>query len=74
MYQAIEQQVGVQAWCEEHLGRRLPITCVKDHRMVEIWDDRSVQVVPNTGECAVQVAIDGILTAIIQPQTTEKHP
>lgn len=29
---------------------RLAVTCMKDHRMVELWDDRCVQVVPNTGQ------------------------
>jgi hypothetical protein len=28
----------------------LPVTNVKDKRMIELWDDRAVQVVPNTGE------------------------
>lgn len=27
----------------------LPVTCFKDFGMVELWDDRCVQVVPNTG-------------------------
>lgn len=41
---------AIEAWCVEHIGRTLPITNVKDFRMVELWDDRAVQVVPNTGE------------------------
>lgn len=28
----------------------LPVTNQKDYKMVELWDDRCVQVVPNTGE------------------------
>ena len=36
-------------WCQAHLGRVLPVTCVKDFGMVELWDDRAVQVVPNDG-------------------------
>lgn len=27
----------------------LAVTCVKDYAMIELWDDRCVQVVPNTG-------------------------
>jgi hypothetical protein len=27
----------------------LDITCVKDFHMIELWDDRAVQVIPNTG-------------------------
>lgn len=40
----------IQAWCHEHLGRVLPITCVKDYGMIELWDDRAVQVVCNLGQ------------------------
>ncbi len=37
----------------------LEITNVKDFQMVELWDDRCVQVVPNTGvTIAIQVATD----------------
>lgn len=39
----------IQQWCLEHIGQVLPITCVKDYRMVELWDDRAIQVIPNTG-------------------------
>lgn len=42
----------VRDWCEEHIGRQLPITCKKDYQMIELWDDRAVQVIPNTGERA----------------------
>lgn len=41
--------VAIDAWCEQHIGQRLPITCRKDYQMVQLWDDRCVQVVPNTG-------------------------
>lgn len=40
---------AIQAWCTQHLGQPLCVTCVKDYRMVELWDDRAVQVEPNTG-------------------------
>ncbi len=46
---AAEQRRLIEAWCEKHIGQRLPVTCEKDFRMVELWDDRCVQVVPNTG-------------------------
>ena len=41
--------VSIRRWCELHLGRVLPITCCKDYSMVELWDDRVVQVIKNTG-------------------------
>ena len=40
---------AIDRWCEEHLGQVLPITATKDHQMIECWDDRCVQLVPNTG-------------------------
>jgi hypothetical protein len=43
---------AVQDWCEKHIGRRLIVTNSKDMAMVQLWDDRAVQVIPNTGERA----------------------
>lgn len=41
---------AIKAWVKEHVGiDDIPITCKKDLGMVELWDDRAVQVVPNTG-------------------------
>lgn len=42
-------EMCIQQWCEKHIGRVLPITCSKDYGMIELWDDRCVQVIPNTG-------------------------
>ena len=39
----------IEKWCEEHIGQKLPVTCMKDYGMIELWDDRAVAVVPNTG-------------------------
>ena len=39
----------IEDWCEEHVGQRLRVTNEKDYGMVEIWDDRCVQVEANTG-------------------------
>ena len=41
---------AIRAWCLDHIGVVLPITNVKDYAMIELWDDRAVQVVTNTGE------------------------
>jgi hypothetical protein len=46
----------IEDWCEEHLGVRLEVTNVKDFSMVELWDDRCVQVDPNTGICLGMIA------------------
>lgn len=45
-----QQRKLIETWCNEHVGRALPVTDCKDYRMAEIWDDRAVQVVKNTGE------------------------
>jgi len=39
----------IRNWCEVHLGRVLEITCCKDYGMTALYDDRAVQIVPNTG-------------------------
>lgn len=39
----------IEVWCIQHIGQKLPITCEKDYGMVELWDDRCVQVECNTG-------------------------
>lgn len=43
---------SIETWCQKYIGTILPITCAKDYGMVELWDDRCVQVVPNTGQRA----------------------
>lgn len=47
--QAFEAACAIAAWCREHVGQVLPITCVKDYGMIELYDDRCIQVEPNTG-------------------------
>lgn len=39
----------IEQWCLKHVGQVLAITHEKDMAMVQLWDDRAVQVVPNTG-------------------------
>lgn len=39
----------IQQWCLRHIGIVLPVTNVKTFDIIEIWDDRAVQVIPNTG-------------------------
>lgn len=45
----------IQDWCEFHIGVRLEVTCKKDWGMIELWDDRCVQVELNTGKLKVNV-------------------
>lgn len=44
-----EQKEKIQLWCLKHLGKILPITHEKDFLMETLWDDRAVQIIPNTG-------------------------
>lgn len=39
----------IDAWCMQHIGQKLPVTHMKDFGMIELWDDRCVQVEKNTG-------------------------
>lgn len=39
----------VRRWLEKNGFPPLEITCTKDFSMIELWDDRAVQVVTNTG-------------------------
>lgn len=41
--------VAIENFCLKVFGRRLPVTNQKDYLMVELWDDRAIQVIPNTG-------------------------
>jgi len=39
----------VEDWCEQHLGKRLPVTNEKDHYLKWYYDDRAIAVECNTG-------------------------
>jgi hypothetical protein len=47
--ESYEAEAAIQAWCRTHLGVALPVTCMKDFGMIELWDDRAIQVLANTG-------------------------
>lgn len=42
----------IEAWCQQHLGKVLPVTNVKDFAMVLLIDDRCVPIVKNEGRIA----------------------
>ena len=70
---------AIEAWCLEHIGEVLPITNVKDYSMMELWDDRSVQVIPNTGISIRQLAQenlehDDFTDSTITTTTKPDHP
>lgn len=39
----------IAKFCLANFGQMLDVTCFKDFGMIELWDDRCVQVEPNTG-------------------------
>lgn len=39
----------IREWCLRHLGRVLKITAAKDHHMIELWDDRAIGFIQNSG-------------------------
>lgn len=41
---------AIELWCQQHIGQKLRVTNQKDYEMIEVWDDRAIGVVPNTGE------------------------
>lgn len=43
------QRLAIESWCQIHIGKVLPVTNVKDFQMVQLWDDRAVRVIFNTG-------------------------
>ena len=40
---------AIQDWTHEHIGVRLKVTNQKDYDLIELWDDRAVQIERNTG-------------------------
>lgn len=48
----LEQMNLIESWCEKHIGQKLQVTATKDFRMIELWDDRAIQIIPNTGKRA----------------------
>lgn len=40
---------NMEYWCEDNIGLVLEVTNIKDQHMRELWDDRAIQVIPNTG-------------------------
>src|SRR5579859_347461 len=54
------EPAGRQAWeklSQELFGMTLQATNVKDYEMILLYDDKAIQVVENTGELAIEVAV-----------------
>lgn len=51
-------RLTIQDWTEKHIGARLRVTNVKDYSMRELWDDRAVRVICNSGCTCCEVEED----------------
>ena len=40
---------AIESFCMEQFGKVLEVTCVKDSRMKELWDDKAVSIERDTG-------------------------
>jgi hypothetical protein len=43
---------AIRSWCRIYIGTELEITYMKDYNMLELYDDRCIQIIPNTGKRA----------------------
>jgi hypothetical protein len=48
-----ESEAAIEAWTREIFGEPIPATAEKDFYMIAVYDDRSIQVIPNTGETII---------------------
>ena len=49
--EAVDKETSViKVWCETHLGFSPIVTCMKDPRWEDYWDDKAVRVTDNEGE------------------------
>lgn len=58
----------IQDWCQEHLGKVLPVTCKKDFGMAMLWDDLAVTVVKNSGKPWAKALLEELLEAEANPR------
>lgn len=45
----VKIKAAIEQWCIQYIGQRLEVTCCKDLHMIELWDDRAIQMISNTG-------------------------
>lgn len=62
----------IQAWCIEHLGTALEVTHEKDLGMIQLYDDRCLQVRTNRGEVVEEVAAQLQQSLVGQIQALQK--
>jgi hypothetical protein len=45
----------IQAWSQKNIGQKLEVTNVKQHGLIQLWDDRAIRVERNKGVPAHEV-------------------
>ncbi len=65
----VKVRAAIDEFCMAQFGRTLAITNIKTWDMMELWDDRCVQVRPNTG-----VTLADELDAIKNAEAPHKYP
>lgn len=62
---------AVRAWLEKHGLPGLEVTHEKDFGMIELWDDRAVQILPNTGKAVLRPTFTTLPKAPMLDDETE---
>lgn len=44
------EKSDIEEFCLRYIGKKLPITSIKEHGITEYWDDRAREVIKNIGE------------------------
>jgi len=50
--EVVKAEKAIKKWCLDVFGCELEVTCMKDPIFMEIWDDRAIGLVENTGMIA----------------------
>ena len=61
----------IHAWCQKHIGEKLPVTSEKDHFMIFSCDDSVVQIIKNKG---IPISKDGytVFNDVLQKLTAKE--
>lgn len=59
----VTEVAKIEDWCEKNLGARLKVQFWKDFSMIQLWDDRAVQVIANEGLPVVDHALNALSAA-----------
>lgn len=62
----------IHAWCQKHIGEKLPVTSEKDHFMIFSCDDSVVQIIKNKG---IPISKDGytVFNDVLQKLTVKEE-